>query len=90
MTHEPITSTLGPFSVIFGSHFIHAEADIVTWFSILSALSQEGRVVEAIQKYFPEIKELSVLSISNIQAVWATLNERSYQFLWSPPGCISF
>jgi hypothetical protein len=42
MTHESITSHLGPASVIFGSHVIHAEADIVTWFSILSALSQEG------------------------------------------------
>ena len=59
----------------FGSNSNFLESDNVQWYSSLSVAGNEARVIKELNKEFPQIEGLEILSPSGVQAIWAKLKD---------------
>jgi AAA15 family ATPase/GTPase len=74
--HEMVSTILGPVLAFFPAPSTYPETDNVSWFSALSALNKELGILEFVQKYFPDIKGLSILAPAQIQSIWGDVGGR--------------
>jgi hypothetical protein len=71
ITYDPVTGPLGPPVAYFPSTVMYADSDNVLWFSQLSVANNEGGVVDAMRRIFPQITNLMILSLFGSQRMFA-------------------